>query len=501
VSAAVVDPARLRAIELFAGLSDEQLAWLATQGRQLDLADGTVLFEDGEEGREFYVLLSGELLITKVVDGQEHVLGRHRAQPGCTGPYPAGPDGASPHAIRPDGEPAVAGQYTGELPMLAGGCHVAKATAVGHTELIAYDKPVFLGILARCPQVCQVLLPVLAWRIRGLELQSGRRVLLEGLGTLAAGLAHQLNNPAAAIVRCAGELSQAVCSLAAWAVRWGGQATQAEHRLLIERITAVAPRDPLDPAAGLAADPAAGLACDPACDPAEEIAGVLADRGVADPHELGLMLADAGVDPDELRSLDVRPEVFEAAVSFLAYSLEARELAEEAMEGGRRIEALVSQVMAYTDVGRAVRQDVDLAEGLEVTLGVNAAKLSGIRVRREYAGRLIVAGYPSELNQVWTNLIGNAADAMNGHGELRIRTYKEGEHAVVEIGDTGAGIPADVLPKLFQPFFTTKDIGQGTGLGLHLSRDIVVHRHHGSIDVTSVPGDTRFRVCLPLRGC
>jgi signal transduction histidine kinase len=477
MSATVVDLSRLRAVGLFAGLSDEQLAWLATQGRRIDLADGTVLFEDGEKGRYFYVLLSGELLVTKVIDGEEQVLGRHRAQPAR--PCGAGTDGASP-----EHGPAVADQYTGELPMLAGGCHVATATAVGRTELIAYDKPSFLEILGRCPQVCQVLLPVLAWRIRSFELQSGRKALLEGLGTLAAGLAHELNNPVAAIVRSVGELSRAIGSLAAWAVRWGGQATQAEHDLLMGRVTAAAPGNPSRTS-----------------DAADEIAGVLADHGVADPHELGFMLAEGGMDPREVRSLDVRPEAFEAAVSFLAYWLEARELAKEAMEAGRRIEALVERTKAYTDVGRAVRQDVDLAEGLETTLGVLAGKLTGIRVRREFADGLIVAGYPSELNQVWTNLIENAADAMNGHGELRIRTFKEGEHAIVEIGDTGHGISPDMMPRLFQPFLTTKDIGKGTGLGLHLSRDIVVHRHRGSIDVTSVPGDTRFRVCLPLTAC
>jgi signal transduction histidine kinase len=366
--------------------------------------------------------------------------------------------------------------------MLAGGSHVATGTAIGRTEVLAYDKPTFFGILARCPQVCQVLLPVLAWRIRSYERQSGSRALLEGLGTLAAGLAHELNNPAAAIVRSAGELSRAIGNLATWAVRWGGQATQAEHRRLAERIARAVPADPFETS-----------------DATEEIASVLADHGVAEPHELGFLLADCGVGPGELRALDVRRETFEAAVSFLGYSLEARQLSEEVMEAGRRIEALVGRTKTYTDVGRAPRQDVELSEGIEATLGVYAKKLAGIRVRREYAEGLVVPGYPSELNQVWTNLIENAADAMKGRGELRIRTFREGDHAVVEIGDTGPGIAPDVLPKLFQPFFTTKDIGKGTGLGLHLSRDIVVHRHRGCIDVTSVPGDTRFRVCLPAR--
>ncbi len=141
---------------------------------------------------------------------------------------------------------------------------------------------------------------------------------------------------------------------------------------------------------------------------------------------------------------------------------------------------------------------MDLAEGLEATLTMHADKLSGITVLREYARVPRVPGYPAELNQVWGNLIGNAADAMDGRGELRLRIFREPGSALVEISDNGPGIPADMLPRLFQPFFSTKDIGRGTGLGLYQSRDIVVHRHNGSIDVTSVPGNTCFSVRLPL---
>ncbi len=490
---AEVDPGRLRAVELFAGLTDQQLEWLATQGRPLDLADGTVLFEDGEEGRYFYVLLSGELLITKMIDGREHVMSRHVAQPERPGPAWPGSDRPGPEQPGPDDKPSAANQYTGELPMLAGGCYVAKGTAVGRTELIAYDRPTFLGILARCPQVCQVLLPVLAWRIRSYERQSGRNALLEGLGTIVAGLMHELNNPVAAAVRAAGELITAVVGLTDWAVRWGAEATAADRAVVMELVDASFPASPV---VGAPDEP---VAVGESAESAEEITDILAGRGIAAPAELAFVLADCGVEASLLSTLDVRPEVFESAVNYLAYSLHVRQLAAETTQASHRIEAVVDSARNYANADRAPCQEVNLAEGLEATLVAHAGKLSHIQILREYAEMPPVLGYPSELNQVWGNLVDNAADAMKGSGELRLRTFREGDSALVEIGDNGPGIPPDVLSRLFQPFYTTKDIGKGSGLGLYLSRDIVVHLHNGSIDVTSVPGNTRVTVRLPLK--
>jgi signal transduction histidine kinase len=463
----MVDIRRLRGVELFAGLTDEQFGWLATQGSLRELADGTILFEDGDEGGYFYVLLEGELLITKVINGEERVITRHVAHPDGPGP---------------DGKPSAASQYTGELPMLADGYYVAKGTTVGRTEVIAYDKPTFLEILARCPRICHVLLPVLAWRIRSYERQSSHSVMLEGLGRLAGGLMHELNNPAAAAVRAIGDLAAALAGMADWAVRWGSQATTAERAALAPLVAGPPPATPT------------GF-----CDAADEITGLLADHGVRRPAELAYVLADSGMTPSGLRSLPVRPETYEAAISFLAYSLQARDLVAEASEATRRIESLVAAAKTYANASGAPLRDVNLAEELEAVLAMHAARLSGIEVLRDYADVPAVPAYANELNQVWSNLIENAVDAMNGAGELRLRISRDGAAAaVVEIGDNGPGIPPEIMPRLFQPFFTTKDIGKGTGLGLHLSRDIVVHRHNGSIDVTSLPGDTRFSVRLPL---
>ncbi|MBB5954339.1 signal transduction histidine kinase [Saccharothrix tamanrassetensis] len=466
---------QLRDVELFATLNGEQLRWLDDEAEPVVLQDGDVLFEDGEIARHFYVLLEGELLITKVVDGREHVLSRHSARMAKLPPV--------------DDKPAAAHQFTGELPLLAGGGYVAKATAVGLTTLLAYDRAAFLEILVRCPQVCQVLLPVLAWRIHSYEAHAGRRAMLEGLGTLTAGLAHELNNPAAAVSRSVAELGGAVRELADWSWRWGRIALPEEHVVVTSMLAAAEaweqvnrPRDAFE-----------------AAEFSDAVRDWLEDRGVTGLDGIDTVLADHGVVPSVLATVarTVRPEALDVAVGYLGLSLHSRSLVRDVSEAGQRISALLHSAKAYTNLDRAPVQVVDLAEGLEATLAMQSPRLTGVRIHRDYADLPPLTVYPSELNQVWTNLIDNAVDAMNGSGQLWISTKLEAHCAVVEIRDSGIGIAPDVLPLLFQPFFTTKDIGQGTGLGLHLSHDIITQRHNGSIDVTSVPGDTRFTVRLP----
>ncbi|WP_181043694.1 ATP-binding protein [Actinokineospora auranticolor] len=469
--------ARLRDVELFADLDADGLRWVAGAGSVVRLDDRAVLFEDGQPGDRFYVLLGGELLITKVVEGREEVFGRHRARP-------------ERDESDPDGKPRAAHQFTGELPMLAGGGYVAKAVAVGETTLLAYDRDGFYEILARFPRVCQVLLPVLAWRIHSYEERAGRRTMLEGLGTLAAGLAHELNNPTAALMRTAGILREAVSDLVHRAADWAKAATPAERVLLGGVIARFGGTPVVD-----------ALAAADAADLAEEW---LAERGVDADPELATTLADHGVGLAVLAEVaeGVRAAALPAALHWLCLSLHVDALVNDITEAGGRIESLVSSTKTYSNLNRAPQQDVDVVKGIEATVAMQAAKLRRVRVRREYAEVPPVRGYPSELNQVWTNLIDNAVDAMGGVGELWLAARREAEDVVVEVRDNGPGVPQDVLPWLFQPFFTTKDIGKGTGLGLHVCRDVVTQRHSGTIEVTSVPGDTRFTVRLPaVRGC
>ncbi|MET8851231.1 ATP-binding protein [Amycolatopsis sp. NPDC004625] len=506
-----VTGARLRAIELFAALDDERRTWLAAAGTRQLLRDGEQLFDDGQPAEHFYVLLAGELLLSKRIDGREQIVGRHFADPA-----------AAPHAA---GKPPAAHQYTGELPLLAGGGYVAAATAVGPVELLAYDRETFLRMLVRCPEICRVLLPVLVWRIRSYEAQAGRRTMMEGLGTLAAGLAHELNNPVAALVRAAASFEATAAELTATATAWGAAASPGE-RAALDRLTAAAgpagervSPDRLTPgsAAGERVSPGrptigsaapervspdrlvSGAQPDPlaAAEAVDAVADWLTAAGLNDAADLAPPLSTLTTAALDTLAAAVRPDVLDLAVRLLAGRLSAQGLAEDARSAGRAISALVASAAAYSDLGRAPDREVDVVEGLEATLRVLAPTLTGLAVVRDYAPLPPVIAHLGELNQVWTHLVRNAVQAMGGRGELRLTTRREGPCAVVEVRDSGPGIPPDLLPRLFQPFFTTKDIGRGTGLGLHLCHEIVALRHNGSIEAVSAPGDTRFVVRLP----
>jgi signal transduction histidine kinase len=452
---------RLAGIELFAGLSEEQLDWLACAGTVRELGDGAALFVEGAPADAFYILLDGEIVVSKLVGGREQVLTRHLGD-------------------------ALEHQFIGELPLLTSDEYLATALAVGPARVVAYGKDAFFDMLERCPQVCRVLLPVLAGRINAMERQAGRSRMLEGLGMLAAGLAHELNNPAAAALRAARELRDLALRLAAAAVEWGRTGEEAEMRLVARFQDRLGSGTALDPLAEAEA--------------ADDVADWLREQGLDQALELADDLAEHGVDRAALDELTagLRPDALASALAYLVPVLRIRTLAGDAAEASERVVELVRRTSAYTNLDRAPQRDADLREGLEATLALMAPKLRNIRVRREYGGVPDLQAFPSELNQVWTNLIDNAVDAMGGEGELTISTRREGDHAVVEFRDTGHGIPAEALPNVFQPFFTTKDLGKGTGLGLHVSMDIVAQRHGGTMEVDSRPGDTRFVVRLPL---
>jgi signal transduction histidine kinase len=471
--------ARLRRHELFGEVDDTQLAWLVERGTVRRLADGEVLFRDGEPATMFVVLLDGELLITKVVDGREEVLTRHSAR------SPARPD-----STVDVGKPSAAHGFTGEMPLLAGENYVADATAGGPTTVITYDQDSFLEMFARIPRVSRVLLPVLAWRIQSSQAVAGQRNTLQALGTLAAGLAHELNNPAAAVVRNSSALPRVLRRLEEACFRWsaasaaGGGAGGGAVRELVAAVPT--PELPVDSVQRAAVE--------------EELARWLADRALPRAGRLAGELADEGADLALLRRLERAAGAgdLSAAVEYTASLLAARGLAREIGEAGGRIASIIESVREYTNLDRAPQQDVDVASGLDATLAMLAPTLTGIRVVRRYDPRVpVIRGYPGELNQVWTNLIGNAVDALHGQGELRLTTRPQGAGVLVEIADTGTGIPASIVDRIFEPFFTTKDVGKGTGLGLHLSHRIVTQRHQGVMRVESEPGATRFTVRLP----
>jgi len=448
---------QLRATPLFAELTEEHLERLAKHTEPLHLDPDEYLIREGDPAEDLYLVVAGELEITKRSGKADVYLNR------------VGP-----------------GSIQGEIAGLERGQRMASVRAVGQVDVLRIPYAALGDLLASGPEAVLALIRTITGRLRGMEEALRQREKLAGLGTLAAGLAHELNNPAAAIRRSAGSLVEVT----------------RERNAAAAGITAGHPQ--LEGLIG-ASPSEAGRKLDALTrsDRTDEIAAALRSAGLPDsasPEQAAGQLTAAGWTADDVQGAlaGFEPAAVGPAVRWLASVATADELLAEIQMAAERISAIVGAVKGYAYLDQAPVQRFNVCRGIDDTLLILAHKLTGITVTRDYAPDLPeIEGWGSELNQVWTNLLDNAADAMGGQGEISIRVERTDAGGVsVTICDSGPGIPPATLSKIFEPFFTTKPLGMGTGLGLHLSHNIVV-QHGGTLDVESAPGRTCFEVVLP----
>jgi signal transduction histidine kinase len=467
---ALCSPDELRTLFLFEKLTDEQLGWLCQAGRVEVVPTGPV-FAEGEPARKFYVLLEGTLVLSRRVGADDIEVNRTSDR----GVY-----GGAFTAYLGDQVPEV---YTGSM------------RVTEPSRFFVLDADVFGQMMRDWFPMAVHLLEGLFFGQRNAQQAIGQRERLLALGSLSAGLTHELNNPASAAVRATAALRERIAGL--------------RQKL---RVIASGPFDPaaLEALITLQTRAVEQVAKAPKLSPIEasdredELSDWLDEHQVAGGWELAPVLVQAGLDTGWLDQVAAVADgqILPGAVRWLHYAVETELLMTEIEDATNRISSLVGAARQYSQLDRAPYQMVDLHELLDSTLMMLGGKISpDVTVVKDYADLLPrVPAYAAELNQVWTNLIDNAAAAMGGPGTLTVRTRLDADrdHVLVEIGDTGPGIPAEIRNRIFEPFFTTKPVGQGTGLGLDISWRIVVKKHHGDLQVESVPGDTRFQVRLPV---
>ena len=462
-------PEQLRQLFLFADLDDEKLDWVARAGDIVDYPAGSVVSAEGEPAECFHVLLDGTMTMSRRVGADEVETVRSSAR----------------------------GVYSGAIQFYFGDQisqnYPATVHAITDCRFLALPAEEFGVVFRRWfPMPTHLLQGLFVGTRNSNELVEQRERLL-ALGKLTASLTHELNNPAAAAARATAALQD----------RFAGMrhklALLADGRIDGRVLHALTELQETFVARLATAEQLSALERSDA----EDVLGDwLDEHEVSQAWDLAAVFVPAGLGPADLEKVaDAVDDGFlEPALRWLAYTVETETLLGEIRESTHRISALVDAAKQYSQLDRSPHQETDLHAGLDATLVMLSAKIpSGVTVVKDYTRELpLVPAYPAELNQVWTNLIHNALDAMGGSGTLTLRTAVEGECALVEVGDTGPGIPEELRRRVFEPFFTTKPVGQGTGLGLDVSWRIVVNRHGGDLRVVSRPGDTRFQVWLPL---
>jgi signal transduction histidine kinase len=456
----MIQKSDLLRVPAFADLPDDQLDWFLGQCEEKIFKPGDTYIRAGDPAESMFVIVQGEFQARGEINGESFAF------------------------------TLAAGEVTGLLPFSRMKRTPITGRAVTNGRILRFPSTKFPELVHRMPELTTRLVGMMSDRIRETTRVEQQRDRLAALGKLSAGLAHELNNPASAAKRAASQLRQVLKKIKDASHELGRRDLTPSQKAEIENLEASFLRPDEAPPDAITAS-----------DIEDQIDSLLRSHGQNDLWQLSADLAHRGIKPAALESLfaALDPDTARAALIRLAASVEIANLLNEVESSTSRISDLVLAIKEYTYMDQAPVQNVDIIKSLENTLTILNHKLKrGVEVKRDYERiPLLVNSFGSELNQIWTNLIDNAIDAMGGKGILRVHTYREDSCVVVEIGDSGPGISPEVEAHIFEPFFTTKGVGQGTGLGLDTVQRIV-KKHRGTIQVTSQPGDTRFQVWLPL---
>ena len=459
----------LQALELFKILPESRLEWVCDRATEVKLSKGEILVSEGDAGRGLFILIAGTMGITRYSEGMEMPLGQHTAP-----------------------------EFVGEIPLLTDEPIMVNLRALNDCRVYELPPEDFLELVHQCRQFEVTIARAVQKRLRGLESFIRNREKMAALGTMAAGLAHELNNPAAALVRALKDVTPALLELQRMNLVYGQHRVEDEHTEKWLKIREdgydIINNDKLDPMT--------------IADREDELLDWLEDYGVEKAWNIAEPLAAGGVDAQLLDTMmerwrDDTTELRDMGIRWLAISFDVMSTIKNGLRGAERISDLVKSMKSYSHLDRGAQQWVDIHQGLEDTIKLFSFKLKhGVEIKRCYGENLPkILAYGSELNQVWTNLIDNAIDAMDQKGVLKITTSQFENSLKVEITDSGSGIPEDVQSRIFEPFFTTKAVGKGSGLGLDAVKKIVENRHKGAIYLESKPGKTTFKICLPIAGC
>jgi signal transduction histidine kinase len=456
----MVEKAELLRVPVFADLPEEQLAWFISRSQEVELKPGDTYMHQGDPADAMFVVLQGQVQARGEVGGETALI-----------------------TFR-------SGDVLGLLPFSRMKQFTLSGRAITEVRLLRFPSAMFPDLVQTMPKLTERLVGMMSDRIREATRWEQQRDRLAGLGKLSAGLAHELNNPASAARRATSQLRQTLKRIRDASQELGAHELTPAQKAEIERLEASLVQKDGPPPDALTISALE-----------DEIDSTLRSHGYNDLWQLAGDLARKGARPELLESLfaAMGADTARAALVRISASLEIAGLLNEIESSTARISDLVRAIKEYTFMDQAPVQNVDIVKSLETTLTILNHKIKhGVTVTRDYERvPLLVDSFGSELNQVWSNIIDNAIDAMRGKGELRVRTYREDGSVIVEIRDNGTGISPENLPHIFEPFFTTKGVGEGTGLGLDTVQRIV-KKHRGSIQVASKPGDTRFQVWLPL---